>query len=145
MNKRLEKIRARTPAHVKRYVRQSMDIADQIQAILEEQGKSQKDLAKALGKTESEISKWLSGSHNLTIKSISKIEAALGTDILMTPIRVNQVINSHESRNRGGYSRSVEFTSASGITVTYHKKLDSLGPSSKQKRNLHKGRFIRVA
>ncbi len=35
----------------------------------------QRDLANAMGKTEAEISKWLCGFHNFTIKTISKIEA----------------------------------------------------------------------
>ena len=42
----------------------------------------QKDLAKALGKNESEISKWLSGSHNFTLKTIARIEDVLGDKLL---------------------------------------------------------------
>ncbi|MBK8969134.1 MAG: helix-turn-helix transcriptional regulator [Lewinellaceae bacterium] len=42
-----------------------------------------RDLAAALGKSESEVSKWLAGAHNFTLKSIAKLEAVLGEDILV--------------------------------------------------------------
>ncbi len=35
-----------------------------------------------LGKNESEISKWMRGTHNFTIDTISSIEEALGMPIL---------------------------------------------------------------
>lgn len=70
---------------VKRFVDHSFDIVDQIFEILERQGKNQKDLADLLGKKESEISKWMQGTHNFTIKSIAKIEDALGETIILTP------------------------------------------------------------
>jgi transcriptional regulator with XRE-family HTH domain len=44
-------------------------------------------LAQKLGKTESEVSKWLSGTHNLTLKSIAKIEIALDANLLDVPAR----------------------------------------------------------
>lgn len=77
-----DRIAARTPQGTKRFVSKMLDIADRIHEILEAKGMSQKDLAKALGKSESEISKWLSGTHNLELKTITKIEEALGEDIL---------------------------------------------------------------
>ena len=70
---------------VKRYVDHSFEIVECIHAILEKQGKNQRDLAKMLGKKESEISKWMQGTHNFTLKSISKIEAALGETIIQAP------------------------------------------------------------
>ena len=53
-----------------------------IYEILEAKGMTQKDLAKRLGKTETEVSRWLSGTHNLTLSTICKISAALGDPIL---------------------------------------------------------------
>ena len=49
---------------------------------MEEKGLKQKDLANLLGKNESEISKWMRGTHNFTIETISSIESALGAPIL---------------------------------------------------------------
>lgn len=67
---------------VKRFVDYSFDIANKIHSILEKQGKTQRDLANLLGKTESEISKWMQGTHNFTLKSIAKIESVLGENLL---------------------------------------------------------------
>lgn len=66
-------------------VAKMLDVADRIQEVLEQKGMSQKDLAIAMHKSESEISKWLSGTHNLELKTIVRIEEALGEDILAVP------------------------------------------------------------
>nr|WP_321358700.1 helix-turn-helix transcriptional regulator [uncultured Draconibacterium sp.] len=83
-NSRLERRRQNMSEDVKLFVKQSFDIVDRIHQILKNQGISQKDLAKSLGKTESEISKWMTGTHNFTIKTITKIEAILGESIIET-------------------------------------------------------------
>lgn len=70
---------------VKRFVDHSFDIVNKIYEILEKQGKSQRDLANLLGKKESEISKWMQGTHNFTLKSIAKIESVLGEKLIVTP------------------------------------------------------------
>ena len=75
----------RVPEDVKRFVDHSFDVVIQIHDILERQGKTQRDLANLLGMRESEISKWMRGTHNFTLQSIAKIEAALGESIIMTP------------------------------------------------------------
>lgn len=75
---------------IKRYVEHSFDIVDQIQVILDRQGKTQRDLANLLGKKESEISKWMRGTHNFTLKSIAKIETVLAETIVLTPSKAQQ-------------------------------------------------------
>ena len=80
-NKRLEERRTKISKDVDTYINHSFEIVDCIFEILVSQGKEQKDLAKALGKTESEISKWMTGTHNFTLKTIAKIEEALGERI----------------------------------------------------------------
>ena len=55
---------------VKIFVENSMDIVDQIHFILSEKNISQRELATLLNKKESEISKWMSGTHNFTFRSI---------------------------------------------------------------------------
>jgi len=64
------------------FITRLRQIADRIEALLDKKGWSQKDLANAMGKRESEISKWLNTPHNLTLKSIAKMEAALDDDII---------------------------------------------------------------
>lgn len=60
----------------------SFAIADKIDAILQEKNISQKQLAKKMGKTEAEVSRWLGGTHNFTIRTIAKISDALGVKLL---------------------------------------------------------------
>ena len=79
-----------TPQDVKNFVDNALEIAHQIGVLMENKGLLQKDLANLLGKSEAEISRMLSGTHNLTIKSISKIEAVLDAKIITTPFRVEE-------------------------------------------------------
>lgn len=80
-----DRIAARTPLETGRLVTKMLDVAERIHAILEVKGMNQKDLAQAMGKSESEISKWLTGLHNLELKTIARIEEVLGEEILSVP------------------------------------------------------------
>ena len=61
-------------------------IVKRIHDILVRRGWSQANLARATHKTEAEVSRWMSGSHNFTVKTIALIETALDEKI----ISVNQ-------------------------------------------------------
>ncbi len=78
----IESRRGRVSAEIRRRVDLSFLIVDRIHSILQERGLKQKDLAAMLGKKESEISKWMRGTHNFTIDTISSIESVLGEPIL---------------------------------------------------------------
>jgi transcriptional regulator with XRE-family HTH domain len=69
---------------VKNMVAHSMATVKEIYRILDKNGLTQKELAQRLGKFESEISKWLSGTHNFTYLTVGKIEAALGERLIIT-------------------------------------------------------------
>ena len=73
------------PEESKIFVDKSLEIADYLQQVLIRKGIRQKDLAEKMGKSEAEVSKLLSGMHNFTLRSISKLEVALGCTILCTP------------------------------------------------------------
>lgn len=73
------------PAHGLERAAMSLEVADRIHAILEKKGMSHKELAQALGKSESEISKWMRGTHNFTFETIAKINLALGTKLIQVP------------------------------------------------------------
>lgn len=75
----------KVPAEIKSMVNRSMATAKEINKVLERQGKSQRDLANILGKKESEVSKWMRGTHNFTYLTICKIEIALGERIILLP------------------------------------------------------------
>jgi len=93
--------RAKTvPAEIKSMVSLSMATAKEINKILERQGKNQRDLANMLGKRESEISKWMRGTHNFTFLTICKIEHVLNERIILLPEEAIQniyVLNSIRS------------------------------------------------
>ena len=78
-----DEIIARTSESTKQEVSKNVAIAVKIIKTLRAQGKSRRDFARLLGKSESEITRWLSGFHNLELKTIYKIEKALGVDIIM--------------------------------------------------------------
>lgn len=80
----VEKFLESTPKDIELYVQHALDFAYQVSSYLKKNNLTQKDLAKLLGKEESEISKWLSGDHNFTLRSIAKIEAALDKQLIFT-------------------------------------------------------------
>lgn len=90
----VERLRAKITPENRIFIKKNLAISEQIVAILKEKGLTQKQLAHSLGKNESEISKLLSGLHNLTLKSIAKIEAELESDIIITPLEAKGKINS---------------------------------------------------
>ncbi len=69
----------------KKFVSKSYSLMKRIRKQMEEKAWEQKDLAKALDKSEPEISKWLSGFHNFTFKSLMKLEEALECDLILVP------------------------------------------------------------
>ena len=84
-NRVIDGIRKDISPESKQQIELSVDIANRIYEILEIKGMTQKDLAQRLGKTETEVSRWLSGTHNLTLSTICKISTALGEDIVTVP------------------------------------------------------------
>ncbi len=78
-------------------MRHSLEIAYFVQSELERQGRTQKELAAAIGKKESEVSKWLSGIHNLTLQSLSLLEAGLGVNIITIGRTQSELIAQDES------------------------------------------------
>ena len=64
------------------YTRHAMQIALLVKHNLKEQGLSQVDFGKRIGKSDAEVSKWLSGNQNFTLRTLSKIENALGIEIV---------------------------------------------------------------
>lgn len=88
-SKILQKILDEKPKESYIFVRLYADIVVRVNTILEEKGMTQKSLADKMGKQPSEIHKWLNGEHNLTLRSIAKLEAELGETILQVPKKEN--------------------------------------------------------
>ena len=78
----IEARRRKVNPEIRRMVDLSFKIVDRIHEILKAKGLKQKDLALRLGKKESEISRWMRGTHNFTIDTLIAIEDALGEPII---------------------------------------------------------------
>ena len=68
-----------------RRTRDRMLIASRISDALEARNLTQKRFAAMMGKSESEISEWLSGERNFTINTLSDIYACLGMELFGQP------------------------------------------------------------
>ena len=91
-NKIMDEIRGTIPPALKMQMELSVAIANRIYDILEEKDMSQKEFARLMGKTETEVSRWLSGTHNLTLATLCKISVALGEDIIIVSDRQRKPI-----------------------------------------------------
>lgn len=83
-NKIMDSIRKTTPENTNKQVDFGVAIANRVYDLLKERNMTQRDFAKALNKTETEVSRLLSGTHNLTLSSIAKMATVLGDDIITT-------------------------------------------------------------
>ena len=81
-NRIMDEIRSSISPEMKKQMELSVAIANRIYNIIEANGMSQKEFARLMGKTETEVSRWLSGTHNMTIATICKISDALEEDII---------------------------------------------------------------
>lgn len=75
----MDSIRKTTPENTNKQVDYGVAIANRVYDLLKERNMTQRDFAKALNKTETEVSRWLSGTHNLTLSSIAKWQPFLET------------------------------------------------------------------
>lgn len=60
----------------------SFEIAERIDFLLKENKMSQRDLAIKMGKKESQVSKWLTGRHAFSMRTLAQISVALGAPII---------------------------------------------------------------
>jgi transcriptional regulator with XRE-family HTH domain len=102
----VSRLRERIKPEQKLFVRKNLAISEQISSILENKGWSQKRLAAEMGKKQSEISKLLSGMHNLTLQSIAKVEAVLGEEVITTPLEAKVKYKTFHFINKRSVSPS---------------------------------------
>ncbi len=62
--------------------RLSDSIAERMEQIMKNKGISKKQLSELTQRRPSEVTKWLSGSHNFTCKTIALISMALGEELV---------------------------------------------------------------
>jgi transcriptional regulator with XRE-family HTH domain len=81
----LENAKDDIPEDVRIYVKKSMDILDHLHELMETNNINQRQLAERMGKKEAEVSKWLNGVQNFTLKTLAKLEAALKAPVIQVP------------------------------------------------------------
>lgn len=69
---------AEVPADIKAEVDLSFAIATRLDALIKGKGLSKKEFAEAIGKRPSEITKWLSGQHNFTLRTLAMLSSFFG-------------------------------------------------------------------
>jgi ribosome-binding protein aMBF1 (putative translation factor) len=102
----------------KGWLMKSAKIAIKINRELRNQNMSQKDLATKLGVSAQLVNKFLKGRENLSLKSISKLEAALGVE-LMNPIshrEIDDMIRTAILEYHRKWTRTREYERKNGIT-----------------------------
>lgn len=70
------------PPQVQNQVDLCFDISDKIYSLMINRGLTKKQLADAMGRRPSEITKWLSGQHNFTVATLSKLSTFFGQPIV---------------------------------------------------------------
>ncbi|MFY7666337.1 helix-turn-helix domain-containing protein [Flavobacterium sp.] len=103
-NKYLQEIISSRPEYVDIFIENSDELAERIYFLMKLRGIDQKRLSQLLGKNESEVSKWLSGTHNFTFKTVAKIESVLKGKLF-------QVCANNECNS--------DFESAGVVTLNY--------------------------
>lgn len=111
------RILAETPEETKIFVNLYADILVRIKQLMKEKGFTQKSFADKLDKRPSEINKWLIGNHNLTLKSIAKMQAELGEPIIYVPKKIAFSGNEKVERQfivykNAGIDKSIKFEKA---------------------------------
>ncbi len=83
-----------TPEELER-TEKRMLLAARIDDAIKAKGWKRKDFAEALGKTPSEITKWLSGTHNFTSDTLFDIEHVLNIKLVRLDDRPREVIKTY--------------------------------------------------
>ena len=77
INNTFEQMVAEVPTEVKLEMDLSFAIADRIDALIKKKKKdlTKKEFADSIGKRPSEVTRWLSGQHNFTIRTLAMLSA----------------------------------------------------------------------
>ena len=101
-----------------RRTRDRMLVAVKIADTLKAKGISQKKFAKITGRSESEVSEWLSGDRNFTIDTLSDIKKCLGLDLLNISIMRTSPVSKDASRMKVAKKRTPVLYDMSDILIS---------------------------
>lgn len=77
-----QKMSGEVPAEIRQEIDYSFAISEKIYNLMCKKGLNKKQFAEALGKKPSEITKWLSGQHNFTIRTIAMLSIFFNEPII---------------------------------------------------------------
>lgn len=82
INNKFKQMTESVPQDIKYEVDLSFAIADEIYRLMQERHLTKKQFADALGRKPSEVTKWLSGQHNFTIRTLAMLSAFFGQSLI---------------------------------------------------------------
>ena len=100
-----------------RRTRDRMLVANKISDALKAKGISQKKFSEMTGRSESEVSEWLSGDRNFTIDTLSDIQNYLGIDLLNTSSMRTSIVSKEASRMKVAKKRTPVVYDMSDILI----------------------------
>ncbi|MCQ2314921.1 MAG: helix-turn-helix transcriptional regulator [Bacteroidales bacterium] len=82
INDKFQQMLSNVPQDTSMEIEFSFAIAKEIDTLMREKGLTKKQFADALGKKPSEVTKWLSGQHNFTIRTLAMLSSFFGRPII---------------------------------------------------------------
>ncbi|MCQ2244256.1 MAG: helix-turn-helix transcriptional regulator [Bacteroidaceae bacterium] len=82
INANFNELISSVPKDIKAELDLSFAISNRIYQLMAERGLTKKQFADAIGKRPSEITKWLSGQHNFTIRTLSQLSVFFGKNLI---------------------------------------------------------------
>ena len=73
---------ASVPPEIRKKIDLEFAVSNRIDALMKKYGYTKLQLAQKLGKRPSEITKWLSGQHNFTLRTIVQLSAFFGEPLV---------------------------------------------------------------
>lgn len=97
INNKFQQMISSVPQEIITEIDLSFAISNEIYRLMQERGLTKKQFADALGKKPSEVTKWLSGQHNFTIRTISMLSNFFGKPIIQTVSSSYKLLEDEES------------------------------------------------
>ena len=92
----LEELRNETSPQMSQQISKRMKLAAQIDDVLMSRGLTNQEFAFMMGKKPSEITRWLSGTHNFTTETLWEIERVLNIQLLTSSVPAEKVLKETE-------------------------------------------------
>ena len=92
----LEELRNENSPQMSQQISKRMKLAAQIDDVLMSRGLTNQEFAFMMGKKPSEITRWLSGTHNFTTETLWEIERVLNIQLLTSSVPAEKVIKETE-------------------------------------------------